>query len=94
MKGIRHVLTERYYLWEDAVQLATKDPEINLSGLGQVYTPEEFLVEEDQVEEITDEEMERLKAGEGEAALHKGEAKLEVDPSTLPVETPKEAPRV
>ena len=93
MKSIRHVLTERYYLWEDAVKLAENDPEIDLAGQGQVYTPQEVLVEEDQVEEITDEEMERLKAGEGEAALNQGE-KLEVDPSTLPVETPKEAPRV
>lgn len=33
------MLTERYYLWEDAYQLAHEDPEINLSGDGPAYTP-------------------------------------------------------
>jgi large subunit ribosomal protein L47 len=87
MKSIRHVLTERYYLWEDAVELAKEDPEINLSGEGQVYTPEEFLMEE--TEEISEEEFEKLKAGEVPEPLQKA-----VAPSTLPAETPKEAPRV
>jgi large subunit ribosomal protein L47 len=88
MKAIRHVLTERYYVWEDAVELAKEDPEINLSGEGQVYTPQEFLVEEDQPEEISEEEFEKLKAGELPESLKK------VDPSTLPTGASKEAPRV
>lgn len=88
MKAIRHVLTERYYLWEDAVELAKEDPEINLSGEGQVYTPQEFLVEEDQPEEVSQEDFEKLKAGEIPESLKK------VDPSTLSHEAPKEAPRV
>ncbi|OIW32153.1 MRP-L47-domain-containing protein [Coniochaeta ligniaria NRRL 30616] len=98
MKSIRHVLTERYYLWEDALDLAKEDPEINLSGEGQVYTPEEFLVEEDHVEEVSQEEFEKLKAGELPESLEQGEKKTDlaaaVDPSTLPAETPREAPRV
>jgi len=88
MKAIRHVLTERYYLWEDAVELAKEDPEINLSGEGQVYTPQEFLVEEDQPEELSQDDFEKMKAGEIPESLKK------VDPSTLSHETPKEAPRV
>lgn len=98
MKSIRHVLTERYYLWEDAVALAKEDPEINLSGIGQVYTPQEFLVEEDEVEEVTQEEFEKIKAGEIPQSLEQGEKKADhaaaVDASTLPAETPREAPRV
>lgn len=39
MKAIKHVLTERFYLWEDARRLAENDPEINLSGEGEAYTP-------------------------------------------------------
>ncbi|KXH65033.1 hypothetical protein CNYM01_11945 [Colletotrichum nymphaeae SA-01] len=39
MKAIKHVLTERFYLWEDARRLAENDPEINLSGGGEAYTP-------------------------------------------------------
>lgn len=98
MKSIRHVLTERYYLWEDAVKLAKEDPEINLSGTGQAYTPQEFLMEDDHVEELSQDEFEKLKAGEIPESLEQGEKKADpataVDPSTLPAGTPKEAPRV
>lgn len=41
MKSIKHVLTERYYLWEDAFELAAQDKQINLSGQGEVYSPTE-----------------------------------------------------
>ncbi|PQE31631.1 50s ribosomal l4 protein [Rutstroemia sp. NJR-2017a WRK4] len=33
------VLTERYYSWRDAEEIAKNDPEINLSGDGPLYTP-------------------------------------------------------
>ncbi|KAJ0167689.1 54S ribosomal protein L4, mitochondrial [Colletotrichum tanaceti] len=43
MKAIKHVLTERFYVWEDARKLAEEDPEIDLSGEksgeGEVYIP-------------------------------------------------------
>jgi large subunit ribosomal protein L47 len=42
-RGIKHVLTERYYTWEEARQLAEKDPEIDLSGNGPAYTPASSL---------------------------------------------------
>ena len=41
MKSIKHVLTERYYLWEDAHDLARNDKEINLQGEDAVYSPTE-----------------------------------------------------
>lgn len=50
MKSIKHVLTERFYLWEDAYELAKNDPEINLSGQGDVYVPiedQQYFEEED-----------------------------------------------
>ncbi|KOS17830.1 54S ribosomal protein L4 [Escovopsis weberi] len=40
MRAIKHALTERYYTWQDAFEVAKSDPEINLEGgEGQVYTP-------------------------------------------------------
>ncbi|KAL1883799.1 hypothetical protein VTK73DRAFT_8335 [Phialemonium thermophilum] len=47
MGAIRHTLTERYYLWEDALKLAKADPEVDLSGNGSTYTPMEYLEEEE-----------------------------------------------
>lgn len=38
-KAIRHVLTERYYAWSEARELAENDPEVDLSGNGPAYTP-------------------------------------------------------
>lgn len=46
MKAIKHVLTERYYAWEDAVKLAKDDPEINMSGKGQMYSPSSYYEDE------------------------------------------------
>lgn len=63
MRGIKHVLTERFYAWEDAVKLAENDPEVNLSNEGAPYTPSEFLEEELADEEIIEEE-EPVKAEE------------------------------
>lgn len=44
MRAIKHSLTERFYTWEDAVDVAMSDPEINLhAGEGeQVYTPSAY----------------------------------------------------
>ncbi|KAK1594382.1 mitochondrial 39-S ribosomal protein L47 (MRP-L47)-domain-containing protein [Colletotrichum navitas] len=39
MKAIKHVLTERFYVWEDARKLAEEDPEVDLSGEGEAYMP-------------------------------------------------------
>ncbi|KAG6037267.1 hypothetical protein E4U40_006256 [Claviceps sp. LM458 group G5] len=40
MKAIKHTLTERYYTWKDAVEVAKSDPEIDLNAEdGKVYKP-------------------------------------------------------
>ena len=46
MARIKHVLTERFYVWEDAVDLAQSDPEIDLSGNGPAFRPAAYLEEE------------------------------------------------
>lgn len=46
MGRIKHVLTERFYVWEDAVELARSDPEIDLSGDGPAFQPAAYLEEE------------------------------------------------
>lgn len=50
LRAIRQTLTERYYTWEDAVEVAKSDPEINLEGAeGEIYTPKTY---EEEVEEV------------------------------------------
>ncbi|KAI1090136.1 MRP-L47-domain-containing protein [Rostrohypoxylon terebratum] len=46
MKRIRHVLTERFYLWEDARALAVSDPEINLADTTRPYNPSVYYEEQ------------------------------------------------
>lgn len=47
-RAIKHALTERMYTWQDAIQVAMSDPEINLEGgEGQVYTPSAYEDEYD-----------------------------------------------
>lgn len=41
-RAIKQVLTERYYSWRDAELIAQKDPEIDLSGNGPLYSPMNF----------------------------------------------------
>ncbi|OAA54812.1 50S ribosomal protein l4 [Niveomyces insectorum RCEF 264] len=43
MRGIKHVLTERFYTWEDAMDLAQTDPEIDTSGQGPAFQPLAYL---------------------------------------------------
>ncbi|KAK7981909.1 50s ribosomal protein l4 [Apiospora saccharicola] len=92
MKAIKHTLTERYYAWEDARDLAEKDPEIDMSGEGNPYTPRDYL----------EEDMEQL-ALDPETAAQQGEEKFmeeklateSIDPSSLPkTEQPQSSPRV
>jgi large subunit ribosomal protein L47 len=47
MRSIKHVLTERFYAWEDARELAENDPEVNLSGDGPAFVPQAYLEEAD-----------------------------------------------
>lgn len=96
MRGIKHVLTERQYVWEDALKLADSDPEIDLSGEGPAFTPKQFL---EDGEEYADGgqvgEAEGIVAGE--AAEGQTPVKSEVTIATLPSSEPKaqsEAPRI
>ncbi|KAI5816012.1 50S ribosomal protein L4 [Pyronema omphalodes] len=50
MRGIKHVLTERYYAWEEAKVLSKDDPEINLSGQGPLYSPKSAFEDAPEVE--------------------------------------------
>ncbi|KAL2356536.1 mitochondrial 39-S ribosomal protein L47 (MRP-L47)-domain-containing protein [Cryomyces antarcticus] len=45
-RAIKHALTERFYAWEDARKVAANDEEINFSGEGRVYIPQDFTEEE------------------------------------------------
>ncbi|KAI5790129.1 mitochondrial 39-S ribosomal protein L47 (MRP-L47)-domain-containing protein [Geopyxis carbonaria] len=38
-RAIKHALTERYYAWQEAQELAKIDPEVDLSGNGPAYNP-------------------------------------------------------
>lgn len=49
-RAIKQVLTERYYSWKDAEEVAKTDPEINLSGRGPIYQPTDFIEEEPSAE--------------------------------------------
>ncbi|KAI1379406.1 MRP-L47-domain-containing protein [Hypoxylon crocopeplum] len=73
MKAIKHVLTERFYLWEDARQLAETDPEIDLSNVNSPYTPDSYI-EEDTPDAISEGQQEGLEKSGAEG----------VNPSTLP----------
>ena len=87
MRAIKHILTERFYAWEDAVKLAEEDPEIDLSGEGNPYTPAEYL-EDEVLEGETAEAQEQEQENKQKSA--------NVDPSTIPSpdRTSQEAPRV
>lgn len=43
-RAIKHVLTERWYAWEDARKIAATDPEVNLAPEGgePAYNPREY----------------------------------------------------
>ncbi|KAH8889771.1 hypothetical protein GQ53DRAFT_747992 [Thozetella sp. PMI_491] len=108
MRGIKHVLTERFYTWEDAVKLAEDDPEVDLSGEGTPFTPSEYLENEglDDVreEELTGEERKALEEARDSETREdkehtagqgqKSQGITELDPSTIPASKPnQDSPR-
>ncbi|KAK3905441.1 mitochondrial 39-S ribosomal protein L47 (MRP-L47)-domain-containing protein [Staphylotrichum tortipilum] len=101
MRAIKHTLTERFYLWEDAVKVAETDPEVDLSGTGPPFTPKTYL--EDVEEGAEGAEGAEGKAEEGQAAEavqetteQKAEEPAAADPATIPAtsKAPTEAPRL
>jgi len=96
MRAIKHVLTERQYVWEDALKLAESDPEIDLSGEGPAFTPKQFLEDGEgygEGEQVG--EAEGVVAGE--AAEGQAPVKSEVTIATPPPSEPtaqSKAPRI
>ncbi len=45
MQAIKHVLTERWYVWEDARVIAMNDPTVDLTGKGPAYTSEKSVLQ-------------------------------------------------
>jgi large subunit ribosomal protein L47 len=57
-RAIKQALTERYYQWREAEELAKEDNEIDLSGEGPAYIPGNF-VEDIVVEEASDKQADK-----------------------------------
>ncbi|XDG09132.1 hypothetical protein ABKA04_008747 [Annulohypoxylon sp. FPYF3050] len=104
MKRIRHVLTERFYLWEDARALAVSDPEINLADTRRPYNPSVYYEEqsEEPVEAESSETSAEQSATEGQQSVAEGQqegaegqqeaeksAAEKIEPSTIPTDTPE-----
>lgn len=74
-RAIKQVLTERYYSWQEAQQVAQDDPEINLNAVGDqpIYNPMEYTEEE-----VLEENMaEGAVVAEGEGEGEKRDVSLE-----------------
>lgn len=57
-RAIKHALTERFYTWQDASQVARSDPEIDLeSSDGNTYLPGSY--EEEALEDVVAKETEK-----------------------------------
>ncbi|KAF5505562.1 54S ribosomal protein L4 [Colletotrichum siamense] len=105
MRAIKHVLTERYYVWEDARKLAAEDPEINLwaeegepaySGYVAPAIPELELEPELEPEVVAeDQAVEETSAEQGAVAADgapvegKTDPAAEVDSEATPVTSEK-----
>lgn len=74
-------MTERYYSWRDAENIANDDPEVNLSGEGPTYIPSDF-VEEDIMEE------EQFEATDGSESQPEQQIQPEVIPEGKPESRP------
>ncbi|KAK3292305.1 54S ribosomal protein L4, mitochondrial [Chaetomium fimeti] len=82
MRSIKHVLTERFYTWEDAVKLAENDPEVDLTGNGPAFIPSNYLEEGDVA----------ATEGEQQAAETTGETVEKADPVTTATPEPATIP--
>ncbi|KAM3484381.1 hypothetical protein MY8738_002233 [Beauveria namnaoensis] len=69
MKAIKHTLTERQYTWEDATEVASVDPEIDLQAEdGQFYKPSAYEEETDAQDTWAPEAAKPEEASRGESA--------------------------
>ncbi|KAJ3576677.1 hypothetical protein NPX13_g3625 [Xylaria arbuscula] len=84
MKSIKHTLTERWYLWEDARTLAETDPDIDLANLKTPYTPGSYY-ESDNALETTNHDQAAEQPAPGFMAEETSVTKPEdVESSTIP----------
>jgi len=83
MQAIKHALTERFYAWEDAVDVAKEDPEIQWEGAedGQMFVPSAY---ED--EYATEQPWDKPAADPSTEALQPGTAPAEEPLKSSPVE--------
>ncbi|KAI0548786.1 mitochondrial 39-S ribosomal protein L47 (MRP-L47)-domain-containing protein [Xylaria curta] len=90
MRSIKHTLTERWYLWEDARKLAQTDPEIDLNNVQSPFTPKDYL-EENEI--ALDDNSQNAAAEQVPSGFMAEEPKLtrpeHVDPSTISPEPAK-----
>lgn len=89
MRSIKHALTERFYTWSDAVDVAMSDPEIDLAGGdGQVYKPSTYE------DDPTGEEWAQLNSESADVAKEEAKAPADtVAAAEQPVKAEKEATR-
>ncbi|KAI3318637.1 MRP-L47-domain-containing protein [Xylariaceae sp. AK1471] len=90
MRSIKHALTERWYLWEDARKLAEKDPEVDLSNTQSPFTPKDYLEEQEIALEGNNQDQPAEQAPSGFMAEEPRVTKPDdVDPSTISPNTAK-----
>lgn len=77
MRGIKHALTERFYSWEDARELAYDDEQIDMSQPYDFqWAPEHF---DEEVQQREAEEAEKLRAEAEELEREEREAQEELE---------------
>ncbi|KAF2971149.1 hypothetical protein GQX73_g2473 [Xylaria multiplex] len=91
MRSIKHALTERWYLWEDARKLAETDPEVDLSNVRSPFKPKDAYEDHDIPLEGNNQEQPTDQAPSGFMAEEPRVTKPEdIEPSTIspkPLET-------
>ncbi|KAI1321996.1 MRP-L47-domain-containing protein [Xylariaceae sp. FL0255] len=93
MNAIKHTLTERWYLWEDARRLAETDPEIDLHNTSAPFQPAEGFEEEDMEETVQETTQESVQQSGEQQQQQEVKAALPVDAKTeLPGKTESERP--
>ncbi|GAP84839.1 putative 50S ribosomal protein l4 protein [Rosellinia necatrix] len=89
MRSIKHALTERWYLWEDARKLAEADPEIDLSNERSPLVLKDYFEEPEPVPERDNQVQLAEPTPSGFMAEEPRTARPEdTEPSTIPAKTP------
>ncbi|KAI1133758.1 mitochondrial 39-S ribosomal protein L47 (MRP-L47)-domain-containing protein [Nemania abortiva] len=90
MRSIKHALTERWYLWEDARKLAETDPEIDLGNVRSPFKPKDYLEEHEFEPEENNPDQSAKQSPSGFMAEEPRVTTPEdIEPSTLPPKSPE-----